>query len=332
MATLDAKALSLVDYAKFSNDPQIQKVTYSLLKHNAILTDIPFFPRKSLSINGTRWIDNLPESHWVKINDTPATVTGAPVQYQEQSYLMRDYIRTDKALLNDQNQITDPHNSRVQAYLRSRSYDFNDTFINNNHASGNPDAIVGLRGRLDDPGKYGIRSDNKLNGAATLTQAATADNYIAFQEKLDELLYLVESPDGAGVVIYASDKFIRRFNALSRKFSGAGGFSTATDQLGRSVTMYKNAVIKSPGKKADQKTQVITDTEANTGANGSSTYTSIYAVKYGEEDFSGWLFDMNASTKMLDDEIHKQTFLELHLGLYPQTNYCFARMYGINLG
>jgi hypothetical protein len=93
------------------------------------------------------------------------TVTGVPTPYQESAFLIRNYIDVDKFLVQDQNQIVNPRAMRLEGYLKSVAYEFNDKFINNNHATGNADALVGIRARLDDPTTYGSRTDCKISAA-----------------------------------------------------------------------------------------------------------------------------------------------------------------------
>lgn len=330
MATLDANALNIVDFGKMSNDPKIEGVTWALVRHNAVLQDIPFFNKQSLKAAGVRWEGDLPNTDWVKLNEGGPTVTGAPTQFAEQAFIMRNMIKTDTALIDDENTIGDPHVQRIDAYIRGRSHDFNDVFINNSPEV-NPNAIVGLRYRLDNPNTFKVSSDHKITAGGTLTLAATAQNFIEHQEKLDEMLDAVDSPDGSGVTIYCNGTYYRRFASLSKKYSGQGGFSTASDQYGRDVYRYKNAILRDVGRKSDQTTQIITGTETSTGADGSSDYTSIYAVNYSPMNFAGWMFRMQAKDVPQDDGVLKATFLEMICGLYPQTHRCFARMVGIKI-
>jgi hypothetical protein len=73
--------------------------------------------------------------NWAKINEEGATTSGTPKAFQEQAYILRNYIDTDKCLVQDINQIADPRGSQAPPTCESVAYDFNDKFINNNHAS-----------------------------------------------------------------------------------------------------------------------------------------------------------------------------------------------------
>ena len=121
------------------------------------------------------------------------------------------------------------------------------------------------------------------------TTQATANKFL---ELLDQLLWSVDSPEGTGVVIYMNEVMKRRFAFALRAMGTSGGLSVMTDQFNRTIEMYKGAIIREPGYKADQSTRIITTTETADGtADTSSTFTSIYAVNYDVDHFSGWQFE-----------------------------------------
>jgi hypothetical protein len=290
---ISANALTMAQYAIMSNDVPVAAVTNSLIDNGSILArDIPFVNKQSLIMNGVRWEGNLPTINWSQINAEGVVTSGTPTPYQEQAYISRNLLDVDKFLLMDQNQIIDPREAQLSAYLKAWAYDFNWRFINNAHnaATGtDTNAPVGIRARIDNGTQFGVRAENKIDaGGVVLTASATAATFGAFLEFVDQLLWSVDSPDGTGVVLYANNQMQWRWNRLARQFSGQGGFSTATDQMGRTLTMYRNAVVQDPGLKADQTTRIITSTETAAGLDGSSTMTSIYAVNYANDHFIGW--------------------------------------------
>jgi len=332
MATLDANALDLVTFAKMSNAPRATNIAMAFLANNSIIADIPWISRKVLAMKGIRWEDNMPDVDWVKLNEGGPTVKGTPTQFEEQVYIARNTLKTDHLLIDDENAVVNPHLAQVDAYIMSRSYDFNNMFINNSHLTGDSNSIVGLKARLDDPNTYKVTSANKIAAGGTMTPAATAANFVAHQEKLDELLYSVGSPNGDNVVIYCNDVYYRRFSALSRQYSGQGGFSQAQDQYGRDVYRYKNAVLRDAGVVAPASTtKVITATETAAGAAGADKYTSIYAVNYGPRQFGGWINTMSITDPPDSAGVLRQSLVEFVAGLFPQTKFCFGRLHGIQL-
>ena len=120
MATdISTSALSLAQYAVMSNDPLVQSISFSLLDMGNVMGDIPWVNKKTLIANGVRWQGNLPSVDWTSINSDGVTTVGTPTPYQEQAYVMRNYIDTDKLLVDEENQITNPRSAQLAAYLRS---------------------------------------------------------------------------------------------------------------------------------------------------------------------------------------------------------------------
>ncbi len=328
-------AITLAQFALMANSPLVQAVSYSLVMAGNVMQDIPFMTSEQMYANGVRFVDNLPTVTWADVNEAPTPTSGTPTKFQEQAYLIRNHIKVDKVLVRDKTAIQDPRGTQTQAYLKALTYDFNDKFINNNHTSGDAKSIVGLRARIDNPSTFGVRSENKINAnAVDMTQAAaTGATFGNFLELLDEALFDVDSEEGMGVILYMNETLRRRISNLAGRFAGQGGFSTATDQFGRTVTRYKSATLRTIGRKSDQGTQIITPTETSTGANGSSTHTSVYAVHYGEEYFHGWQYGpLNVEDLGLDDDgTQYKTLIDWTGGLYSPSVRSIARIYGIKV-
>jgi hypothetical protein len=335
---VDANALTLPQYAMMSNDPLVQRVAFSLLEEDGVLNDIPLMTDNTLKVKGVRFAgDTLPSPTWANINEEPTTVTATPKDFEEQAFMIRNQIDTDSRLVNDRNQIVDPRGVRLDAYLRGVRYDFSDKFINNNHVSGNAKSVVGIRWRLDNPTVSGCESEMKINGGGVdLTQAAmTAGTANNFLELVDELLVKLGSKDGAGVVIYVNEVLERRWARAIRTLGAGAGFEMTTDAFDRPVSRYKGAVIRCIGRKADQSTQIIANTEASTGADGASTYTSLYGVRYGENAMTGWQFEtLDNAVKdlgLLDNGVTYRTVIDWAVGLYQVHTRAVGRVYGIKM-
>jgi hypothetical protein len=251
---------------------------------------------------------------------------------------MRNAIDVDVKLLEDENRIMDPRVAQLNAYLTAVVYDYNDKFINNDHISGEDDSIVGLRARLDNPTVYGVASELKIDGAGVvMTQAgmtaATANNFI---ELIQTMLDYMGRKDGDGVVFYTNDLMIRRWERAIRLLGAGAGFSMVQDAFGRSVTTYRNAKIVDVGRKVDQSTRIITYTETSAGAAGSSDYTSIYAVCYGEEKMIGWQFEpLSESVRDIgligNDGTISRIVIDWASGLLPMHTRCMCRLYDIKV-
>jgi hypothetical protein len=335
---VDAASLTLAQYAQMSNSPIVRSIGYSLLQFGSVLSDIPLVTRRTLVASGVRFVgSNLPAPTWTKLNAEPTVVTATPTPFQEQVYLIRNAIDTDAKLVNEENAIVDPRALRLQAYLEGVTYDLNDKFINNNQVTGNSDCFVGLRARLDDPTTYGCESEMKLTGAAVdMTQGAmTAATANTFIELVGQLLNYMGTPQGDGVVLYMNELLKLRFERAIRMLGAGAGFTTTADAFDRSVERFKNAKIRVIGRKADQTTQIITNTEATTGLDSNSTYTSLYAVRFGDGYFSGWQFDsLDQSVRdlgLLDNGVIYRTVIDWAIGLFQAHTRAVGRIYDIKV-
>ncbi len=334
--TVAATALSLADYALNSNSPQVKSISWSLIENGSVFQDIPCINNESLIANGVRFEGNLPVPNWVQINAEGQTVRGTPSPYAENAYIVRNYIDVDKFLLRDKNQITDPRVTQVNAFMKGLTYDQNYKFLKNDHTSGDTNSFVGLRYRIDNGGVFGVRSENKINGGALdISQAgATQATANKFLELLDQLLWSVDSPDGAGVILYMNEVMKRRFAFLLRLMGTSGGFDVDRDQFDRVVQMYKGAIVRDIGYKADQSTRIITVTETSDGVNDTgSTYSSIYAVNISAGHFFAWQFEepQNIDLGLLNNGAIYRTLIDWAVGLMNDSTRSIGRIYGLKM-
>lgn len=332
---ISANAVTIAQAALTSREPVINAVGNSLLDNGSVLArDIPMVNRQLMIANGVRWVGNLPTVNWAKVNEEGATSSGTPTPYQEQAFIIRNYVDVDEVLLRQENNLVDPRATQTEATLRAIAYDFNHKFIENNHTTGDSDAFLGMRWRLDNPGDFQIPTVNKIDASATMTTSMTAANMNALLEKLDQGLYAVDSADGEGVVIYCNEVFLRRFAFGLRLMGTSGGLRTDQDQYGRIVSMYKGAQLRDIGLKADQATRIIKTTEANTGADGSSTFTSVYLVNYRTDHMFGWQYAPIEVRPVpgQDNAVINRTLVQWVGGLYQANIRSIARLYDINLG
>lgn len=334
--TIDANAMSMAQYAAISNDPMVKAVSFSLLDMGTAMTDIPFVEKKTLIANGVRWEGNLPSVNWGAINSEPVVTIGTPKPYQEQAYVMRNSIDVDKVYVDEINQIVDPRGAQLAAYLKGVAYDFNNKFINNAHdGTGDNNAFVGLKSRIDNGLTYGVWSSAKIDAAGvdlsfTGITAATANKFVEFVE---QLLWSVDAPNGQGVTLYMNEVMKRRFATALRTMGTTGGFAIVKDQFDRTIETFMGAVVKDIGYQADQATRIIPTVESATGASSGGTFTSIYAVNYGQDHFFGWQYEpVNArDLGLLNNGVTYRTVIDWAGGLMSTNIRSIGRLYNIKL-
>jgi hypothetical protein len=347
MAVLSG-TLNMAQWALLSNEPLVEAVTFSLIDNGSVMArDIPWSNKQTLVANGVRFEGNLPTPNWSPLNAEGVVSLGTPNPFQEVAYIIRNYVDVDKNYVLDQNQITEPRAIQAQAVLKAIAYDFNFQFIGNNHVSGNQNAPVGIRYRIDNPSTYGVRTAAKIDaGGVDLSvagmTAATANSFLEF---LDQLLWSVDAPNGnanginnpagptPGVVLYMNDVTLRRFRRALRLMGTSGGLDITQDSFNRSVESYKGCPIYDIGYKIDQATRIITTTETAAGVDGASTFTSIYAVNYGPGHFMGWQFGpLNVQDLgLLNSGVIYRTLVDWAGGFINQSNRSIGRLYDIKL-
>jgi len=352
---IGAGTFTLADYALYSNNPPVQAISMSLIDYGIVARDIPLVTKASLIQNGVRFEGNVPQANWVPLNSEGISVHAQPTPYSEQVYIFREYVDVDKYIVMDQNQITDPRSSQAKMVLKGLTYDFNFKFFKNDHVTGDVNAPVGLRARIDDAAsanKFGVRPENKIDcggAAADISFAGvTAKTGAAFFEMLDLLLWSVDSPTGAGVVLYMNDYVNRRINSVLKFMGTSGGFDQGKDQFDRVFDKYKSAIIRDPGVKSDQSTRILAGNAiaAGTGSVGetaagldstgaSANFASIYAVNYGTDHLMGWQMtegpDVN-DLGLINNGVIYRTVIDWAVGLMNQSTRSIGRLYDIKIG
>lgn len=332
-------SMTMAQWAAMSNEPLVQAVTWSLIEAGSVMArDIPFLNNESLYVNGVRFEGGLPAIKWAQLNEEGVTVSMAPSPFQEQVFIIRNQVDIDEYLVRDKNAIRDVRSTQLEGLLRSIAYDFNEKFISNRHDTGEPNAIVGIRNRIANGSTYGVRSENLINGNAldltAATLASTPQNANTLLELFDQMLFSVDAPDGSpSVVIYCNEVFKRRLNRAVRGLGTAGGFAQSQDMFGRTVDTYKSCQIRDIGRKRDQSSLIITNTESANGLAESSAHTSVYAVNYADGHFGGWQFDPLAARDLglLNSGMQFRAFVSWAGGLINYNTRSLARIYGLKM-
>jgi hypothetical protein len=331
----DSSSLTLSDYAIMSNSPLVQRLSYSMLMHGSVLQDIPLRTYKSMIANGVRFLgsEGAATVAFRNLNADPAVTKSVPTPYQEQAYIASNNFDIDTVLLEDVNSIQDPFAVQLEAYFKFLAYKLNDVFINNSHVTGDAAAPVGLRYRLDNPTDYKIPTEMKFAAGGSTIDISAGANGDALAENLQKMLDIMGAPDGTGVVLYMSELTRRKADRAIKKLGAGIGFDTTRDAFDRRVSTYNNAVVRTIGRKADQSTQIITDTESTAGADSNSNYSSIYGVKYGENDFAGWQFksleEAVTGPYLLQNGVQKRMTFDWPVGFWQENVRSISRMYGL---
>lgn len=338
---VDANALSLSEFATQSNDPQAQEAAFIFIKAGSVFQDMPLITDPTMKKNGNRFIDNLAAPDWVPLNSEPTIVKSKATPFSEQIWIMRNGIDVDEILAADKNAAGNFVNQQSTAYLKGVAFDLNDKIINNNHMTGDPDAFVGWRARLDNPSVYGNNPACKIDcGGVDLSTSgqtsATTSSLVSFiQQGLDEM----GESEGDGCSAYFNDDTIRRIEKGIRQMGAGGGWDMSKDAYGRSLTTYRNCKIRRIGRKAPlpggvQTVQIISSTETAAGLDGASTYTSGYIAKYGEDSLCGWQpWPLKPRPEYrLDSGVISRVLFSWACGIWQPDTRALVRLFDIKVG
>jgi hypothetical protein len=273
---------TLAELSKIETDPLRKSVVDTLIMESSMLEMVPWETIGTLSTTVVK-IQDLPSVGFRKINANYTESTGHFEQKTETISLLGGMIKTDQALARAKNTIADARAIMQTLMVKAMAYKFNDRIINGNPAT-DPDEFKGLYKRVDDVvaegyteqfidlgGTYGAARD-----AGILYSTTESHNFL---NKLDQLIYSISghSPD----LLLMNKKTLLAVRALLRK---ERLLDQSRDSFDRIVDVYAGARLVDIGVKADQLTEIITNTEDPQGVYTSDVSTSIVAVKFGIGD------------------------------------------------
>lgn len=337
--SVDANAYNLVDWYENSNDPLIKDITISMIEAGSLFQDIPLATSAQAKQMGMRITDSLPSPTYRPLNDPPTAFTAKQAPYEEEAHFIRDSVLVDDFYKREKNTIQDPFSLRIMQYMKGLAFDLNDKLINNDKAAstGDPNCFSGIKKRLADTKR--CNPDCSFQTAADLSGTITAANANIILEDMDRLLAEVDSVDGSGVTLVTNPIVIRKLATAIRTLGAGAGFDTTVDNFGRRVLKFRNATIRDAGRKAPgsggtQQTYIVSNLENQAGtANTGGTYSSLYAIKYGMQDFGGWQTSSPSFSPpyRTDDYVIWKSVFDWGVGLWQPSTRALGRINGIKL-
>jgi hypothetical protein len=335
---IDSAAVTLNDYAKISQSPLERTMIEAVYNTPNVVKDIPLKSNPRFKVTRPRLEDDgLPTVSWGSVNKAPTSTKTTTEQHEEVASIVRSRIRVDDRILNQPDAVIDKMKVQTMGFARAWAYAASDAFFNNDPSGangGDPLAWAGLRYRLDNPLTFKLASEMKIDsGALAFDGAITSTIANEALEFIMQALDYMEAEDGNGVVVYGNDIVLRKWATAIRVAGEGAGFGTTTDAYDRRVRTYANAKIRNTGRKANQTDRIIGFEDADGTPNAAGLYTSLYFVKFGEGNFTGW-HDGSIEPKyrgMLDDGVTHQWVVDYLIGLESQHNRCIARLHGIKV-
>ena len=318
---------TLAELSKIETDPLRKSIVDTLLMESNLMELCPWETVGQLSIGVVR-IQDLPSIGFRRLNAAyDSTDIGHFEQKVEQISLFGRDIDTDEALARAKNTIADARAIQQQLVMKSMAYAFNDKFINGIINADYPLEFKGLRARIDDintEGYTGQKVDASCGGIGILSSTAASQKFL---DKLDALLYAIDGHKPEYLLM--NQKCLLAVRSLLRR---ERLLDNTRDMFDRVIDVYQGTRLIDIGVKADQKTEVITNTETSAGLDGSSEHTSIYAVKFGVGEMTWGLQEFPLEVKDMGELETKPSFrtrVTWNLGLATVNPRSLGRLYGV---
>jgi hypothetical protein len=316
-------AWNLAELSKIETSTLRKSVIDTLIMESNLMELCPWETIGQLATTVVR-IKDLPSVGFRKVNEGYSESIGHFEQKVENISLFGGDIDTDIAIARAKNTVADARAIQQTLKLKAVAYDFNDNFINGNPTS-DPEEYKGLNKRVDDVYNEGF-TDQKVDLADTTDYGILRDSAARFNflDKVNTLIYAIKghSPD----YLLMNKKLLLAFRSLLLREKL---LETTSDMFNRRIDMYLGARLIDIGVKADQSTEIITNTETD---GGGSYETSIYAVKFGIGDSTWGIQQYPIEVRDLGEIDSKPVFrtrVDWNLGLATVDPRSVGRLYGI---
>lgn len=312
-------AYDLVQHMKVERDPLRASVLNTLIMRSNMMEEIPWSTIGTFETKVSRW-KSIPTPAFRKINGAFSTGNGTFEQLGESVYPLGIDIDVDYMYDQDQNALADPRGTQSEMAVTGVAYQFNDSVINGDQAA-DPDSFNGLKKRVANlPAAQTISA-----GTNGLDVNASDANRHRFLDLLDQLQYALEFQ--VDVIVGNANSFLNLQSVLRR----LGLLDTTRDQFGRIIYRLgpEGPRIIDIGQKADQTTDIITQTETQ---GSSSDCTSLYGLRFGEATYLHGIEMYPLRTKDLGERETQPTLrtrIEWPLGLALWNPRSITRLLGV---
>lgn len=301
-------AVTLAQAATLSTNEIQRGVIETFVENSPVLDRLPL-----MDIEGNAYAyrreSSLPGIAFRAVNAAYTESTGAFAELTESLAIMGGEADVDRFIEQTRSNIVSQRAAQLRLKTKALAFKFNETFFEGD-ITVDTNSFDGLRKRL---------TGNQVVTAATNGAALTLD-------MLDDLISrVVGGPD----VIYANAFTIRKINALLRA-SGTTVLIQDMSEIRRLVTSYAGIPIVDPGVGADGATDILAFDETQ----GTDTTTaSVYAVRFGEEEFVAGLTNggvMVDDLGLLESKPSYRHRVEFYVGMAIFNGKAAARLKGID--
>lgn len=302
-------AVTLAESAVLSTNQLQRSVIETFIAESSILDRIPF-----MEIEGNAYQYNresaLPGIAFRSVNEAYTESTGAYAPFTEGLVIMGGEADVDRFIVQTRGNLADQRAAQTRLKTKAAAFKFNETFFEGDTAV-DTKSFDGLRKRLT-----GAQVISAGTNGATLT--------------LDMLDQLIDAVIGGPDAIYLPKQSIRKVNALVR--ATGGGELEPLEQFGKRFFAYAGIPLIDPGVGVDGTTDILNFNETQ---GSSSITTSLYAVKFGEEEFVSGLTNggvMVDDLGILESKPAYRTRIEFYCGMGIFNGKAAARLKGVLAG
>jgi len=279
-------AVTLAQAALLSQNSLQRGVLETFVQASPVLDRIPL-----LEIEGNAYAYDseatLPGVAFRAVNEAYTESTGTVNQSTESLVILGGDADVDRFIVQTRGNLNDQRAIQTRLKVKAASYKYQDAFFNGD-VSVDTKSFDGLKKRLT--GGQVISAGT--NGSGVNADAATRT---AFFDNLDALLAAVPGIGPDNGAIYANSAVLAKYRSALRNTNQST--ETITDAAGKRVLTWNGIPILDPGVNlAGNPILPLTETQGS-----SSAASSIYAVKFGEDETDGGVTGLTNGGVMVDD-------------------------------
>ena len=313
-------AVTLAQAALLSQNDLQRGVIETFVQESPVLDRLPL-----LEIEGNAYAYNeeatLPGVAFRAVNEAYTESTGAVNQKTESLVILGGDADVDRFIVQTRGNLNDQRATQTRMKVKAASYKFQDTFFNGD-VTVDTKSFDGLKKRLT--GSQVV--DYATNGAGINTDDATRQGFF---DALDDLVSRVPGLTGENGAIYANSFLRGKIRSAGRRIGGVD--IVKEDMTGKRVLTWNGIPILDPGDTAAG-AKILAQTETQGSSNVAS---SIYAVKFGEDESDRGVTGLTNGGVMVDDlgllqsQPVYRTRIEFYCGLGVFGGQAAARLRGV---
>lgn len=316
-------AVTLVQAAPLSQNDLQRGVIETFIQTGVVLDRAPIMP-----IQGNAYAYNeeatLPGVAFRSVNEAYIESTGTVNQKTESLVILGGDADVDRFIVQTRGNLNNQRAVQTALKVKAASYKFQDQFFNGD-VNVDPKGFDGLKKRI-----VGAQVVTPApNGIPVIGDTASNADVFAFFDQLDNMLALVPGIDPTNGAIYANLQIQGMIRGAGRRI---GGMNVVQEDLtGKRVITWQGIPILDPGMRPDGTNVLSQDETVGT----STDCSSIYAVKYGQDETDRGVTLLSNGGVMVDDlgllqsQPVYRTRIEFYCGLGVFGGRAAARLTGV---